>query len=64
VVGGGVLRAGDDASEAAFFPLTRLPTPLAYGPHRVVLKFLLEQGGFAPDANLFGPQMPSGERPR
>jgi 8-oxo-dGTP diphosphatase len=64
VVEGGVLKAGDDASEAAFFPLTRLPSPLAYGPHRIVLRTLLEHGGFAPDANLFGPEMPSRERPR
>src|SRR5689334_4213313 len=64
VVEGGVLEAGDDASEAAFFPLTRLPRPLAYGPHRVVIRALLEQGGLAVDANLFGTEMLSPERPR
>lgn len=37
---GGRLRPGDDASEAAFFPLRRLPEPLAVGPHPVVLELL------------------------
>jgi len=54
-VEGGHLEAGDDATEAGFFPLTRLPRPLAYGPHRVVLRALLEQGGLPVDATLFGP---------
>ena len=42
-VEGGKLRAGDDASEAGFFPLTRLPAPLAYGPHRIVLDLLIQR---------------------
>ncbi len=44
-VEGGVLQAGDDASEAGFFPLTRLPTPLTYGPHRLVIGTLLKERG-------------------
>jgi len=40
VVEGGVLAAGDDASEAGFFPLDAPPQPLAYGPHRQVLELL------------------------
>lgn len=40
VVEGGRLEAGDDASEAGFFALSRPPTPLAYGPHRLVLDLL------------------------
>ncbi len=40
VVEGGVLAAGDDASDAGFFPLDAPPTPLAYGPHRRVLDLL------------------------
>jgi 8-oxo-dGTP diphosphatase len=55
-VEGGRLEAGDDASAAGFFPLTRLPAPLAYGPHRTVLRALLEQAGLAIDASLFGPE--------
>jgi 8-oxo-dGTP diphosphatase len=54
-VEGGRLEAGDDASEAGFFPLTRLPTPLAYGPHRVVLASLLQERGLSVAATLFGP---------
>jgi ADP-ribose pyrophosphatase YjhB (NUDIX family) len=49
-VEGGRLAAGDDAEEAGFFPLTRLPKPFAYGPHRIVLQALIEERGFpAPD---------------
>jgi 8-oxo-dGTP diphosphatase len=55
-VEGGRLEAGDDASEAGWFPLTRLPRPLAYGPHRTVLRALLEQAGLPIDASLFGPE--------
>lgn len=54
-VEGGRLEAGDDASDAGFFPLTRLPAPLAYGPHRTVLRALLEARGLPVDATLFGP---------
>jgi 8-oxo-dGTP diphosphatase len=55
-VEGGRLEAGDDASEARFFPLTRLPAPLAYGPHRVVLAALLEEHGLPVPASLNGPK--------
>jgi ADP-ribose pyrophosphatase YjhB (NUDIX family) len=34
---GGTLKAGDDASEVAFFPLDRLPRPLAFQAHREAL---------------------------
>lgn len=44
VIEGGRLAAGDDAMDADFFPLGRLPSPLAYGPHRAVLR-LLAGGG-------------------
>jgi len=54
-VEGGRLRAGDDASEAAFFPLTRLPAPLAWGPHRIVLARLLREHGLPVSVRLFGP---------
>lgn len=37
VIEGGRLAAGDDATDVGFFSLDRLPKPLAYGPHRVVL---------------------------
>ncbi len=47
VVEGGILAAGDDATEVGFFPLTRLPSPLAYGPHRIVLDQLRALGGWA-----------------
>jgi ADP-ribose pyrophosphatase YjhB (NUDIX family) len=40
VIEGGRLAPGDDATEAGFFGLGRLPEPLAYGPHRVVLEQL------------------------
>ncbi len=40
VIEGGTLRAGDDATDADFFGLSRLPEPLAYGPHRMVLERL------------------------
>ncbi len=46
VIEGGLLAAGDDAAEVGFFPLTRLPQPLAYGPHRTVLEQLRESGGW------------------
>ena len=55
-VEGGRLEAGDDASEAAFFPLTRLPSPLAYGPHRAVLAALLVEHGLPVPASLSGPR--------
>ena len=37
---GGRLRAGDDASEVEFFPLDRLPRPLAFRAHREALRDL------------------------
>ena len=40
VIEGGRLQAGDDASDAAFFGLSRPPSPLAWGPHRQVLEIL------------------------
>jgi 8-oxo-dGTP diphosphatase len=55
-VEGGRLEAGDDAAEAAFFPLTRLPAPLAWGPHRLVLARLLREHGLPVSVRLFGPE--------
>ncbi len=37
---GGTLQAGDDASEAAFFPLDDLPARVAFAAHRAVLRRL------------------------
>lgn len=37
---GGRLSAGDDASEVGFFPLTRLPRPIAFRAHREALSDL------------------------
>lgn len=34
---GGRLRAGDDASEVGYFPLARLPRPIAFRAHREAL---------------------------
>ena len=39
-VQGGVLAAGDDAVEAAFFPLRALPEPIAFANNRVLLERL------------------------
>ena len=43
-VKGGVLKAGDDAEEAGFFPLDDLP-PIAFEVHREILGKLGESGG-------------------
>ena len=40
VVEGGRLAAGDDATDAGFFPLRRPPEPFARGPHPLVLERL------------------------
>lgn len=40
---GGRLSAGDDASEVEFFPLTRLPRPIAFRAHREALSDLLAE---------------------
>ncbi len=37
---GGRLRAGDDASDVGFFPLDRLPKPIAFRAHREALRDL------------------------
>lgn len=37
---GGALEAGDDASEVEFFPLDRLPRPIAFRAHREALRDL------------------------
>ena len=41
---GGVLRAGDDAIDAAFFALDDLPTPLAFETDERVINRLREEG--------------------
>jgi ADP-ribose pyrophosphatase YjhB (NUDIX family) len=38
---GGRLVAGDDASDVGFFPLARLPRPIAFRAHREALRDLL-----------------------
>lgn len=35
---GGRLEAGDDASDVGFFPLDRLPRPIAFRAHREALR--------------------------
>jgi len=42
---GGALRAGDDAERARFYPLDRLPEPLAFPTDRKVLAALLREAG-------------------
>ncbi len=37
---GGKLRAGDDAIELGYFPLDRLPRPIAFRSHREALSDL------------------------
>jgi 8-oxo-dGTP diphosphatase len=39
-IAGGRLKAGDDASEVAFFPLDHLPRPIAFRAHREALRDL------------------------
>jgi len=51
---GGVLQAGDDATDAGFFPLYAPPDPLAFGPHRQVLARLRQEAG-GPPGNLSEP---------
>lgn len=41
---GGVLRAGDDAEEAAYFELERLPQELGFANNRRLLEDLLRRG--------------------
>jgi ADP-ribose pyrophosphatase YjhB (NUDIX family) len=41
---GGKLRAGDDAIELGFFPLDRLPRPIAFRSHREALRDLRRMG--------------------
>jgi len=41
VIVGGRLEAGDDASELGWFPLDRLPRPLAFRAHREALRDLM-----------------------
>lgn len=38
---GGRLEAGDDASEVGYFPLDRLPRPIAFRSHREALRDLM-----------------------
>ena len=40
---GGTLRAGDDATEVAWYPLDALPDPLAFASHRQALAELIER---------------------
>jgi ADP-ribose pyrophosphatase YjhB (NUDIX family) len=40
---GGVLQAGDDAAEVAFFPVDALPRPVAFAAHRRVLARLAKE---------------------
>jgi ADP-ribose pyrophosphatase YjhB (NUDIX family) len=41
---GGKLQAGDDASELGYFPLDRLPRPIAFRSHREALRDLRRMG--------------------
>jgi 8-oxo-dGTP diphosphatase len=50
---GGVLRAGDDLSAAAFFPLAEPPAPLAFPTDRLVLEALRAgKAALVPDSVL------------
>jgi len=43
---GGTLEAGDDASEARFFPLNDIPTNLAFESHRrIIARYFHQRGG-------------------
>jgi ADP-ribose pyrophosphatase YjhB (NUDIX family) len=42
-VTGGRLEAGDDASEACFFPIDDLPHPIAFADHRRVVREYIEE---------------------
>jgi 8-oxo-dGTP diphosphatase len=45
-IDGGELRAGDDAMEARFFPMDRLPDPIAFEDHRrIVQRYVQERTG-------------------
>ena len=44
--GSGEARAGDDAAEAAWFPLTDLPEDLGFPNNRRILEALAEGGGY------------------
>jgi ADP-ribose pyrophosphatase YjhB (NUDIX family) len=44
-VRGGRLQAGDDASEVSYFPLDRLPRPIAFRAHREALRDLRRMRG-------------------
>jgi ADP-ribose pyrophosphatase YjhB (NUDIX family) len=50
---GGALRAGDDLAEAAFFPLTAAPRPLAFPTDELVLEALREgKVALVPDSTI------------
>jgi len=46
---GGILQAGDDAAEAEFFPLAKLPQSIAFAAHRKVLQQLQTELSAPPD---------------
>ena len=43
IVTGGVLAAGDDATEAAFFDMSDLPEPIAFADHRRIVRTYIEE---------------------
>ncbi len=44
---GGVLRAGSDAQDAAYFPLSGLPEPMGFDNNRRILERLANEPGYA-----------------
>jgi len=57
---GGRLQAGDDASEVGFFPLDKLPRPLAFRAHREALRDFRRAQELRPSR----PKRPKARRPK